>query len=72
MRKFRVRATVVLAGEQEWQYEIYAKDEEEAMKNIKEENFENVVHSVKLWDTIANEDEEILEITISDVEEAMI
>lgn len=71
MRKFRVRATVVLAVEQEWQYEIYAKDEEEAMKNIKEENFENVVHSMKLWDTIAN-DEEILEITISDVEEAMV
>ena len=71
MRKFRVRATVVLAVEQEWQYEIYAKDEEEAMKNIKEENFENVVHSMKLWDTISNEDE-ILEITISDVEEAMV
>lgn len=71
MRKFRVRATVVLAVEQEWQYEIYAKDEEEAMKNIKEENFENVVHSMKLWDTISNEDE-VLEITISDVEEAMI
>lgn len=71
MRKFRVRATVVLAVEQEWQYEIYAKDEEEAMKNIKDENFENVVHSMKLWDTISNEDE-VLEITISDVEEAMI
>ena len=71
MRKFRVRATVVLAVEQEWQYEIYAKDEEEAMKNIKEENFENVAHSMKLWDTISNEDE-ILEITISDVEEAMV
>ena len=71
MRKFRVRATVVLAVEQEWQYEIYAKDEEEAMKNIKEENFENVVHSMKLWDTISNEDE-VLEITISDVEEAMV
>ena len=71
MRKFRVRATVVLAVEQEWQYEIYAKDEEEAMKNIKEENFENVVHSMKLWDTISNEDE-VLEITISDVEEVMI
>ena len=70
MRKFRVRATVVLAVEQEWQYEIYAKDEEEAMKNIKDENFENVVHSMKLWDTIAND--EVLEITISDVEEAMI
>ena len=70
MRKFRVRATVVFAVEQEWQYEIYAKDEEEAMKNIKEENFENVVHSMKLWDTIAND--EVLEITISDVEEAMI
>lgn len=71
MTKFRVRATVVLAVEQDWQYEIYAKDEEEAMKNIKEKNFENVVHSTKLWDTIAN-DEEILEITIYDVEEAMI
>ena len=71
MRKFRVRATVVLAVEQEWQYEIYAKDEEEAMKQIKEENFENVVHSMKLWDTISNEDE-VLEIIISDVEEAMI
>ena len=71
MRKFRVRATVVLAVEQEWQYEIYAKDEEEAMKNIKDENFENVVHSMKLWDTISNEDD-VLEITISDVEEAMI
>ena len=71
MRKFRVRATVALAVEQEWQYEIYAKDEEEAMKNIKEENFENVVHSMKLWDSISNEDE-VLEITISDVEEAMI
>lgn len=71
MRKFRVRATVVLAVEQDWQYEIYAKDEEEAMKNIKKKNFENVVHSTKLWDTIAN-DEEILEITIFDVEEAMI
>lgn len=71
MRKFRVRATVVLAVEQEWQYEIYAKDEEEAMKNIKDENFKNVVHSMKLWDTISNEDE-VLEITISDVEEAMI
>lgn len=70
MRKFRVRATVVLAVEQEWQYEIYAKDEEEAMKNIKDENFENVVHSMKLWDTIAND--EVLEIIISDVEEAMI
>lgn len=71
MTKFRVRATVVLAVEQEWQYEIYAKDKEEAMKQIKEENFENVVHSMKLWDTIANEDE-VLEITISDVEEVMI
>lgn len=71
MRKFRVRATVVLAVEQEWQYETYAKDEEEAMKNIKDENFKNVVHSMKLWDTISNEDE-VLEITISDVEEAMI
>lgn len=71
MKKFIVRATVVLAVEQDWQYEIYAKDEEEAMKNIKEGNFENVVHSMKLWDTIAN-DEEILEITIFDVEEAMI
>ena len=71
MTKFKVRATVVLAVEQEWQYDIYAKDEEEAMKNIKEENFENVVHSMKLWDTISNEDE-VLEITISDVEEVMI
>lgn len=71
MRKFRVRATIALAVEQEWQYEIYAKDEEEAMKNIKEENFENVVDSTKLWDTISNDDE-ILEITISDVEEVMI
>lgn len=71
MTKFRVRATVVLAVEQEWQYEIYAKDKEEAMKQIKEENFENVVHSMKLWDTISNE-EEVLEIIISDVEEAMI
>lgn len=71
MTKFRVRATVVLAVEQEWQYDIYAKDEEEAMKQIKEKNFENVVRSMKLWDTISNEDE-VLEITISDVEEVMI
>ena len=72
MRKFRVRATVVIPVEQEWEYEIYAKDEEEAMKNIKDENFENVVHSMTLWDNTIVNDDEILEITISDVEEVMI
>ena len=71
MRKYRVRATVVLAIEQEWLYDIYANDSDEALRNIKDLNFANVVDKRRLWDTISNVDEEILDISLSDIEEVI-
>lgn len=68
MKKFTVRATVAYVEEVEEEYDVYAKDSEDAMSQIREQNFENVVDSRKLWGTISNEDD-IVSISISDVEE---
>lgn len=68
MKKFTVRATVAYVEEVEEEYDVYAKDLEDAMSQIREQNFENVVDSRKLWGTISNEDD-IVSISISDVEE---
>lgn len=70
MKKFTVRATVAYREEVEEEFDIYAKDLEDAMSQIREQNFENVVDSRKLWDTMSNE-EEIISISISDVEEVI-
>ena len=68
MKKFTVRATVAYVEEVEEEYDLYAKDFEDAMSQIREQNFENVVDSRRLWGTISNEDD-IVSISISDVEE---
>ena len=70
MKKFRIRATVKAIVEQEWQYELYASNEKEAMEKIKRKDFENLVDSNKVWDSIATEDE-IVKIDVSDIEEVI-